>query len=292
VQPGDRDTVDVAVRALDDPATAAAAAGAIARLGDTVLPVLDDRLDGQDPRVADAGRLVCAVGTRSPARDDVLARHVAHPDRELGLVVIDRLAGPGPAPEGVAAALGLVQEDDLRHAGRILRALIALDPGSGAARETEGPVVRALGDELDLIRRRVAAELLARHGTERLGPTLLSLRASGEERGLATEALEEELGAAESRRLLPLLDPELDPPARLAALAAHGVVSAAGSPERDHTLRDLVEDAAGMWRSPWLRACAIHAARGAGVLPTCDVATARALHDPIVDEELALAGAA
>ena len=56
-------------------------------------------------------------------------------------------------------------------------------------------------------------------------------------------------------------------------------------------LRDLVEDADDRWRSTWLRACAVHAARARGVLQRIDLLTTRALGDPIVDEELSLADA-
>ena len=51
-------------------------------------------------------------------------------------------------------------------------------------------------------------------------------------------------------------------------------------------LRDLVADADGQWRSAWLRACAIHAAKARGVLGQVDVRAARALGDPIIDEVL------
>ena len=60
----------------------------------------------------------------------------------------------------------------------------------------------------------------------------------------------------------------------------------------DGWLRDLVEDPASAWRSAWLRACAIHAARGRGLLARIDLAAAHALGDPIVEEELACTGSA
>ena len=67
------------------------------------------------------------------------------------------------------------------------------------------------------------------------------------------------------------------------ALAAEAPGDAAG------WLRDLVEDRHDDWRSPWLRACAIRAARLTGRLGGIDLGRARALGDPVVDEELALA---
>ena len=53
-------------------------------------------------------------------------------------------------------------------------------------------------------------------------------------------------------------------------------------------LRDLVEDADRRWRSNWLRACAIHAAAARDLLGQIDLAAARSLDDPIVDEELSV----
>jgi len=53
--------------------------------------------------------------------------------------------------------------------------------------------------------------------------------------------------------------------------------------------QDLVADADGHWHSNWLRACAVHAAKGRGVLDRVDVDAARALGDPIIDEVLSSA---
>jgi hypothetical protein len=99
---------------------------------------------------------------------------------------------------------------------------------------------------------------------------------------LAIEAVEVGLPGAEAATVLAVLDPSLTDGERLARL---------GTPEeapRDATgwLRDLVEDADDRWRSPWLRACAIHAATARDVLVSMATAPAHELHDPIVDEEL------
>jgi hypothetical protein len=51
-------------------------------------------------------------------------------------------------------------------------------------------------------------------------------------------------------------------------------------------LRVLVADEDDKWASAWLRACALYAARGRGVLDRLDVTAARSLGDPIVDEVL------
>ena len=89
-------------------------------------------------------RLVRAVSTRSAERDQVLSRHVGHPDRELGLIVMERLAAPEPAADATARVLDGVLLEDVRHAGRILGALSAMDASGDDLRETDGPLRRAL----------------------------------------------------------------------------------------------------------------------------------------------------
>jgi hypothetical protein len=98
-------------------------------------------------------------------RDDVLRRHVGHPDRELGLVVMTRLASPAATPAQSVGFLDAVLAADAGHAGRILAALVALGDAGDDPYAPPGILRRALQDELDLVRRRVVANRLARHGT-------------------------------------------------------------------------------------------------------------------------------
>ena len=53
-------------------------------------------------------------------------------------------------------------------------------------------------------------------------------------------------------------------------------------------LRDLVEDRGDVWRSTWVRTCAIRAANARGVASACDFVPALALGDSAIDEELDL----
>jgi hypothetical protein len=308
VGPDDGFAVEAAIAALGDPATLGAAAGAIERLGDAVVPSLARLLDAAGtsaagtpaagPPVLPASplvtRLVRAAATRTPARDEVLRRHVRHPDRDLGLVVMERLTAPGPATDETAQALDTVLSEDVRHAGSVLAAIAAVTDSPRSAldggapddpHDGEAPVRRALADALDLIRRRVIAGRLARHGTDRLGPVMAGLTAGGREGALAVEALEVALGPVESKHVVPVLHPDLAIEERLARLGSAG----AGPPSAEACLRDLIQDAGDQWRSPWLRACAIHAGRARGLLDQVDLARARALGDPVVDEELGLA---
>jgi hypothetical protein len=297
--------VEAAIAALREPSSGEAAAGAIGRLGDAILPALAEALDGAGRSAPPVTmRLVRAASTRSAARDELLRGHVDHRDRELAQAVTERLVAPQPADGATAAALDAVLIEDARHAGRILAALAALEaaaeaPADAAAvpagasepQESEEPLRRALRDELDLASRKVRADVLARHGTTRLGPALVELGAGGP-RGaarsgaaLALEALGVLLGVAESRLVLPLLQPALSISERLGrlpeGLAGDGPTGLTG------WLRDLVEDPHDRWRSTWLRACAIDAARARGLLQGLNLGPARGFHDPIIDEVLA-----
>ena len=80
------------------------------------------------PRVM---RLVRSAATASAGRDELLRRHVGHRDRELGLVVIERLVAAEPAPEATAVALDAVLAADIRHAAGVLAAMAAFDGDSG-----------------------------------------------------------------------------------------------------------------------------------------------------------------
>jgi hypothetical protein len=154
--------------------------------------------------------------------------------------------------------------------------------GRSDADAGEGPVGRALAEEFDLVRQRVATGRLARYGADRLGPAMTRMDGGGADAALAVEAVEVTLGSTASRTALAILQPDLAIVERLARLGA----PADAPRDPDGVLRDLIEDGDGRWRSTWVRACAIHAARARGVLERMDVTAARALGDPVVDEEL------
>ena len=288
VRAGDPFAVAPVIAALDDVRLAGAAAEAIGRLGDAVVPSMAELLDAAGlPVPVQVFRLVRAATTKSAARDEVLRRHVGHRDRELALLVTERLIAPEPALDATALALDDVLLEDLAHAGRIMAALAALEASAGDRRETDEPLRRALADELELVRLKVIAGRIASHGSARLGPVMLELGAGGPKGALAAEALEVLLSPAESRHVLPLLQPGLTAPERLRRLQVSSRDSQGEVPtDVVGWLRDLVADGDGKWASAWLRACALYAARGRGVLDRLDVTAARSLGDPVVDEVL------
>jgi hypothetical protein len=284
VQAGDLFAVTPTIEALGDAGSVGAAAGAIGRLGDGMAPAMAEVLDGAgSPAPLLAIRLVRAAATRSARRDEVLLRHVGHRDRDLGLVIMERLGAPEPVPDAIAVVLDSVLRDDVRHAARILGALAAIDAAGDDQREADEPVQRALRDELDLACLRVKTGRLARHGFTRLGPPMIEIGAGRSSGSLALEALEVLLSPIEAKQVLPLLKADLavaERLDRLPPLASDAPTDLVG------WLKDLVEDVDGHWRSTWLRACAVHAAKARRVLDQIDLHAARALGDPIIDELL------
>ena len=301
VHHGDDAFVPSVVAALDDPGTTVAACDAVGRLGDAVLRVADRvllRAASADPDSVEtrrAVRLARALTTASEARDALLTRWAGHPDREVGRVVLERLAAPGPAPTDLATVIDEVVAADVAHAVRVLGAVVTLrrEPGPAApppeeaprAAEGDQPLHGALADELTLVRDRVLAGLLARYGKDRLAPVTAALQDRNRPAPLAIEALEVVLGATAAARLSPVLDPRDAPEERLRRLLVRtGGAAPDGSVHA--VLADLVEDRRDVWRSAWVRACAVRAACDRGIADDLDLVPAGALGDPMVDEEL------
>lgn len=301
VRAGDQDLAEAVVRAVDDPLTAVAAAGAFRRLGDEALPVMDQalqRADADEPESRTSRRtvrLLRAVGTGTDASDSLLLQWVTHHDREVGRVVLERLARSGPAPASVARVIDDVLADDLAHAVRILTGVTVLArdrpdtaPGELAgsvSADGDAPLRRALLDELDLVRDRVIAGLIARHGRDRLEPVAAKLLRSGGPDPLALEALEVVLGSSAAARVAPVLDSRDAVDLRLRRLlASSGAAGREGGVLA--VLTDLVEDPSDVWRSVWVRACAVRAACERRVVTGLDLTPVRGLGDPMVDEEL------
>ena len=65
------------------------------------------------------------------ARDALLTRWAGHPDREVGRVVLERLAADGLAPDALATVVDEVVAADVAHAVHVLGAVVALrsEPG-------------------------------------------------------------------------------------------------------------------------------------------------------------------
>jgi hypothetical protein len=212
--------------------------------------------------------------------DDELIGVVSHPDRRLGLVILERMVMNEPAPPSAAEALDRAFTEDLAHTVRLLSASMTIDP----LQPNESLLASAIADELDLVARRVSSGRLARHGRDALGPPLLALVA-GSDTALAREAVTVTLGAPEAGAVLAVLEPGRSASDRLEALGSRPDAKAA---DLTSCLRWLIVDADAEWREPWLTACAIDVARREDVLAGIDTSRARGIHDPVIDELLAV----
>ena len=256
---------------------------------DAALPALAAAL--ADPDAGDSvatARLLRAMRNFGAARDSILAKHVGHRDRALGLLVLERLAGAAPPAPPLAAALDLVLGEDLEHASRILEAMAALSDTPSL--DADGVVRGALRDELELARRRVGAAVVARHGRERLGTPIAQLTKRRGSAALAAEALEVALGREAAGPIVALLSPAPGVQERLIRIKAPHVGQP--GPSASQLLLEMVADPEDHWRSIWLLACAVRALRMAG-LAADDLRSAVHRHratadDPAVAEELAL----
>lgn len=178
-----------------------------------------------------------------------LARHIGHPDRAVGAVVLVALsAAHASETPAVTEVLRDTMHADGAHAARIIAARRALPLDRSA------PLARALDDELDLLRTRAVAMLTIRHGevARRAARAFTHSGADGRRQALALEALEV-IAAKESGPALSIVRPDLDDPARLRALGGVDEVRSAPS-----VTNDLIADPELVWRSEWVAACALH----------------------------------
>jgi hypothetical protein len=176
-----------------------------------------------------------------------LTRHVEHPDRAVGAVVLAALAGADAveSPE-LTEAIRETTLADGQHAARVIAVGKALASDSGE------PIARALADEFDLLRARALSILVIRHGdvARRAVHAFAESGDDGRQRALAIEALEVIAGRDDTLALT-LLRPDLDAESRLRALGGFDRV---GSVEE--IIDDLIDDPDRVWRSEWVAACA------------------------------------
>jgi len=244
---GEPDVVRRVVAALEEPRTAGSASAAVRRLADSAVPLLAAAL-------ARGGASMRPPLVRAAA--NAAARHglaVIEPalrdrDRVVVLAALDALDAAGAAGVVPSDFLDNVFDDAAAHASRTLAARATL-----AA--SDHPLRRALEDERDLARRLVIAVLALRHGDRVRDAVRVVDGAVGQRRALGVEALDVLISREEATIALPLVRSDLTPEERAAALR-HVVPTERG---REEWIADMVEDAEGVWRSPWLALCAGHA---------------------------------
>ena len=235
------------VAAAGEARTAGRATAAIARLGDAVVPPLAAALaDADAPR---RRRLVRAAATAAAAHGiEVIAPALGDPDRTVVLAALDALDAAG--------AHGLVAPELLDH---VFDDAAALAAHAFSARSTlgdeNGPLIRALDDEIELARRLIVAVLALRHGDRIRAAVRVVEHGAGARRALAVEALDVVLSRAEAAVAIPLVCH------RVAADEQAPVLRSGTPPTRSRQawVADVASDPDGVWRSPWLAACAAEA---------------------------------
>ena len=129
------------------------------------------------------------------------------------------------------------------------------DAARAALADYDASLVRALDDEIDLARRLVIAVLALRHGEGIRAAVRVIDCEEGQRRALAIEALDVVLSRREAAIALPLVTRDLTAKERAADSRRTGWP--AHQPEE--WIADIAGDPEGIWRSPWLTACALHA---------------------------------
>jgi hypothetical protein len=243
----DPEVIACVVAAVEDPHTAGSATAALRRLGDSAVPLLAATLARAGaPRRRPLIRAAATAATEHGLA--VIAPALHDPDRVVVLTALDALdaAGRDVVPPGF---LDDVFQDAAAHAARALTARTVLAAGNG-------PLRRALDDEIDLARSLVIAVLALRHGDRVRDAVRVVDRADGQRRALAVEALDVILSREESAIALPLVRRDLTPEEQASAFQRF-----APSPRGpEEWIADMADDPDGVWRSSWLAACARRAA--------------------------------
>ena len=244
VGPGDAGEPEVVrrvVAAVEEPRTAGSATAALRRLGDAAVPFLRAAVNRDG--AARRGPLVRAVAIAAREHGvDLIAPALADPDRAVVLEALDALEAAGTGDLVPPELLDVVLRDAAAHAARALEARESLEG-------QEGPLHRALEDEIDLARRLVIAVLALRHGDRVRAAVRVVDHADGQRRALGLEALDVILSREEAAIALPLMRGEQAD--RLGRQAPRGA---------EHWIADMTDDPDRVWRSSWLAECARHAA--------------------------------
>ena len=240
---GDPEVVRRVVAAVEDRRAAGRATAAISRLGDDAVALLAAAVASGGRRLP-LVRAAAAVAAEHGA--GIVAPALGDPDRSVVLAALDAVDAAGGREVVDSDVLDGVFDDAAALAARALAARTALA-------DRDGPLIRALDDEIELARRLVVAVLALRHGERIRAAVRVVDHGEGARRALGVEALDVVVTRAEAAVVLPLVRHDLTPDERAARLRH--------TPERDphEWIADMTDDPEGMWRSSWVAACAHHA---------------------------------
>jgi HEAT repeat protein len=248
--PDDAERLAAVAVHVHDRRTAEAAVDALIRSGDAALEPVDRGLSTPSPDRRSQELLVRVARTvGGPVAAEVLGRHLAHRDADVGLAVMSALASFGPSDD--PRYLEVVPRD-VEHATHVLRALVAFHDHSSSTEL----LCAALRDELDLLHRRVIAGLSMRHGTTGLERVAYQLaQRDARSHSLAIEWLDVTLSGPD-RSVISLLEPDLFARERLQQLTRTFPLPMLDVAD---LLVEIARDDDARWR-PWIKACALHVA--------------------------------
>jgi hypothetical protein len=197
-------------------------------------------------------RLVHALGeSRSPRARDLLVAHIGDGDPAIVEAAARALQAVGHREPAGRVEMREALLSEAARSNRCLRVLALLDD-----RQAAEVLSVALQDELVASGRRVEVLLSLSHEPRAISRAVSGLSAIVEaERNSALEMLEVSVGRSTAQLVLPMLDPAMGQYERADRLGAFVPVLERTLAE---WLRDLVLDADGYWREPWLRACALY----------------------------------
>jgi hypothetical protein len=251
VVPGDAvepEIVRRVVGAVEEPRTAGTATAAIARLGAPAVALLRAALT----RAGTPRRVSLVRAAAIAAREhgvEVIAPALTDRDRAVVLTALDALDAVHARDVVPDDVLDGLFQDAAAHAARAAAARTSLDA-------EEIPLRRALDDELELARRLVVAVLALRHGDRVRAAVRVVDHADGQRRALGVEALDVILSRDEAAIALPLVRRDL----ATGGDEAGPEVAEAAQRGPEQWIAEIAADPECVWRSPWLAACARHAA--------------------------------
>ena len=244
----DADIVRRVIVAAEDPRTQRNAAAALRRLGAVTIPLVAAALT-RDGAVSHPPLVRAAAAIAAEHGLAVVEPALRDRDRVVVLTALTALDAAGGRDVVPADLLDDVFGDAAMHAARVQAARDVLGFDDGFEQDE---LVRALSDELDLLRQLVVAVLSIRHGDSVREAVRVVERASGQRRALGIEALDVILSRDEAAIALPLVRRDVWLSER--AEATGGAPLPKRSP--DAWIADMAEDPDGLWRSSWLALCA------------------------------------
>jgi hypothetical protein len=272
------------IGSLHDTATRSAALAALQAYGPALLPHVAAALDDKGEYTLDDIKRLVRVCGQIGGTDAIalLRRYLLHPQSDIQeqvVVALNVCSFQAEPDEHPAIYQSLQQQTDYAAA------ILAVQRDIGME-ETVSTVRQALQDEYNRVRRRLFYLLSLLHDSRAIlrAEEQLTRGAEGTQ-ALALEMLDVTLSTEEKTLVLPLVEMHLTPAQRLQELPQS---MQAPLRDRETWLAEIISNRSGMWREPWLQACAIYTAAKLDLTAHLEIQTtigeAARAPDPVVRE--------